>query len=488
MVYIKSYRGQNWLLPPSLEEMIPEDHICYLVEELVDSLNYDSFDIKYSGAGHPTYHPRIILKILVIGFLDKIRSSRRLARNARENVVYIYLSEKLFPDFRTISDFRKDNPDLVKSTFKHTITLAKLEGMLDLSVLNTDGTKLKANASNRKLLSKEEIKFISKFIDNELEEWAKQDNIEDDFFGKIRGSDQLPEKSKKKMKKAVERYIKELKENGGINKEKIKKAKEELDKNNLGKVSLTDPECRFMKNKKGKIEFSYNPQITTDKNGIILANDVCQDPVDYAQLKPQVIQTKENVGELPEKVKWNFDNGYLEGENLNFLDKENIDGYLSCQEKKNISDYDSEKFIYDEEKDEYLCPEGHKMIFLSERYDKTRGKYYRYYKGQSCKDCPKKDKCTKMKDGFRYVKQFPFEKERRDMKEKMKTEEAKKVYNKRKETVEPTFGNIKENNGMLSFLTRNLKNVKTEFNLACIGHNLQRIKILRINKAILSPT
>jgi transposase len=486
MAYIKSYRGQNWLLPPSLEEMIPEDHICYLVEELVDSLDFDSFDIKYSGAGHPTYHPRIILKILVIGFLDKIRSSRKLARNARENVVYIYLSEKLSPDFRTISDFRKCNPDLVKSTFKHTVTLAKLEGMLDLSVLNTDGTKLKANASNRKLLSKEEIEFISKFIDNELEEWTKQDKIEDDFFGKIRGSDQLPEKSKKKMKGAVERYIKELKEKGDISiiKDKIKEAKEELDKNDLDKVSLTDPECRFMKNKKGKIEFSYNPQITTDNNGIILSNDVCQDAVDTDQLKPQVLQTKENVGELPEKVKWNFDNSYLEGENLHFLDEENIDGHLSCQEKKNISDYDYEKFVYDEKKDEYLCPEGNKMIFLREQYDKSKEKFLKLYKGQSCKNCPKKGICTKRKDGVRYLNRLPYEKERRDMKEKMKTEEAKKIYDRRKETVEPRFGDIKENKGMLSFLTRNLKNVRTEFNLACIGSNLQRINNLRMNKAL----
>lgn len=488
MVYIKTLKGQNWLLPPSLEEMIPEDHICFLVESFVDSLNFNEFDIKYSGAGHPAYHPRIIMKILIMGFLDKIRSSRRLARNARENVVYIYLSEKLSPDFRTINDFRKDNPDLVKSGLKHTVTIAKAEGLLDLSSLSTDGTKLKANASNRRLLSKEEIEFISKFIDFELEEWAKQDSIEDNFFGKIRGSDQLPEKSKKKMKRAVEKYIKELREKGDISiiKDKIKGAEKELIENNLEKVSITDPESRFMKNKKGKIEFSYNPQITTDNNGIILSNDVCQDAVDTHQLKPQVLQTKENVGKLPDKVKWNFDNSYLEGENLHFLEEENIDGYISCQEKENISDYDSEKFIYDKEKNEYLCPEGHKMIFLSERYDKTKGKDYRYYKGQSCKDCPEKDKCTKTKNGIRYLKRFPYEKERIEMKEKMKTKSAKNIYDRRKETVEPTFGNIKENNGMLSFLTRNLKNARTEFNIACIGHNLQRIKTLKMNKA-LSP-
>ncbi len=148
MVYIKSQKGQDWLLPPNIEDMIPKDHICFLVESFVETMNFSSFDEKYTGAGHPAYHPRIILKLLVVGMLDKIRSSRMLARNARENVVYMYLAEKLNPDFRTLSDFRKNNPELIKNTFKHTVILAKQEGMLDLSNLATDGTKIKANAAS----------------------------------------------------------------------------------------------------------------------------------------------------------------------------------------------------------------------------------------------------------------------------------------------------------------------------------------------------
>ena len=93
MAYIQSYKGQSWLLPPSIEDLIPEDHICFLVEGLIDSLDYSVFDIKYSGAGHPAYHPKILLKLLIMGVLDRVRSSRRLAKNARENVVYMYLTE-----------------------------------------------------------------------------------------------------------------------------------------------------------------------------------------------------------------------------------------------------------------------------------------------------------------------------------------------------------------------------------------------------------
>ncbi len=338
MAYIKSFKDQNWLLPPSLSDTIPNDHVCLLIESFIDEQDFSSFDIKYSGAGHPAYHPGIILKLLVMGVLDKVRSSRRLARNARENIVYMYLSEKLCPDFRTISDFRKNNPAIVKKVFQHTVTLAKSEGMLDLSNLATDGTKIKANASNRKVLSKEELNFLMGFVENELDEWARQDSLEDDFFGDVRGSDQLPKSSKKKMQNAVKHYMNELKEKGESFKlglqDNLKKAKKELVENDLTKVNTTDPESRFMPSKKGRIEFSYNPQITTERNGFIIANDVCNEAHDSGQLKPYVNQAKENLKEIPKDMKWSFDNGYIDGANINFLNGLNIDAYIACQKEK----------------------------------------------------------------------------------------------------------------------------------------------------------
>ena len=145
MAYIPSYKIQTWLLPPSIEDMIPEDHICYLVESLLKSIDYTDFDVHYSEAGHPAYHAKILLKILIMGIIDKVRSSRRVAKNIRENIVYIYLSEMLTPDFRMISNFRKNNPELLKEVFTHTVSFAKEEGSLDLSYLCADGSKIKAN-------------------------------------------------------------------------------------------------------------------------------------------------------------------------------------------------------------------------------------------------------------------------------------------------------------------------------------------------------
>jgi transposase len=203
MAYIQSYKEQSWLLPPSIEDLIPQDHVCFLIEGLVDAIDYSAFDIQYSGAGHPAYHPRILLKVLVMGVLDRVRSSRRLARHTRENVVYMYLSEKLSPDFRTISDFRKNNPSLVKEAFKHTITLAKEEGLLDLSHLSTDGSKIKANAANKRILTKEELAVLLCFVEGELVEWAKQDAIEDKQFGELRGYEHLRNKAGKKYRRQL---------------------------------------------------------------------------------------------------------------------------------------------------------------------------------------------------------------------------------------------------------------------------------------------
>ena len=284
MAYIQSYKDQSWLLPPSIEDMIPEDHICYLVESLVDSMDFSTFDAKYAGAGHPAYHPRVLLKILVMGVIDRVRSSRRLAKNARENVVYLYLSEKLSPDFRTISDFRKDSPELVKEAFRHTVTLGKEEGLLDLSHLSTDGSKVKANASNRRVLTKEELEFLLRFVNTELEEWAQQDTREDKAFGDLRGLDQLPGKSRKTVEKAVKYYVKKLRERGSAFKDNIKgsleQAQKESEESGSRQTSTTDYESRFMKNGKGKIELSYNAQITVNKEEAILP---CVQPKHYAE-------------------------------------------------------------------------------------------------------------------------------------------------------------------------------------------------------------
>ena len=120
MVFYRDMRNQNWLFPPSVLELIPENHICFLVDEVIESMDFSEIEEKYQGPGHPAYHPKMMLKLLVMGAIDGVRSSR-IARMARENVVYMFLAGMLKPDFRTISDFRKNNADLISQVFKRVV-------------------------------------------------------------------------------------------------------------------------------------------------------------------------------------------------------------------------------------------------------------------------------------------------------------------------------------------------------------------------------
>ena len=480
MAYIPSYKDQAWLLPPNLIDLIPEDHICFLMEALVEAQDYSDFDLQYSGAGHPAYHPRILVKLLVMGILDRVRSSRRVARNARENVVYMYLAEKLAPDFRTISDFRKSHPELAKEIFRHTVRLAKEEGMLDLSHISTDGSKVKANASGKRVLTKEELAVLLRFVDEELEAWAEQDRQEDEEFGEIRGLDQLPQQSRETVQKAVEHYLKRMKGKGSEEKDEIKErleeAQEELEQEGLKKVSVTDPGSRFMKNAKGKIELSYNPQVTVERRGFILANDVNQNAADAGQLQPQIKQTEENLGGLPEGLIWSCDAGYYESGNMELMAERKIDGYIpDNNESKSDQPFDKRNFSYDRDKDRWICPVGENVVYLGRHYDGQKGKEIRVYKGESCHSCARSRECTRQKNGIRYLKMFPGEEVREAMRVKMKTARAKAIYKLRQQIVEPVLGDVKENKGLRSFLTRGIGGVKTEWNLLCAAVNTQKI-------------
>jgi transposase len=233
-----------------------------------------------------------------------------------------------------------------------------------------------------------------------------------------------------------------------------------------------------MKNKKGRIELSYNPQITVEKNGFILANDVSQNASDAEQLKPQVIQTEENLGKLPEHVAWSFDAGYFGSANIQFLSDQKVDGYIPDNNEKKVKNpYDKQNFRYDSATDEYICPENQKMIFIGKHFDVQKKRAVRVYKGQECLGCKNQSICTKRKNGIRYLKMFPHEVALNSMRMKMKTPEAKEAYKLRQQIVEPVLGDIKENKGIRGFITKGIHTVKAEFNIICAAMNVKRIWI-----------
>src|SRR3989339_2197585 len=238
MVYMNSFKGQNWLIPQSIQDMIPKNHICFFVEEFVDSLDFSNFDMISERPGHPSYHPRIIMKIIIQGMLSKERSSRKLAGACRENFVFMYLAEKVQPNFRTIARFRKNNASFVKEAFKETINLASENDLVDLSVICLDGTTMKANANTKKCVKKNQINKIDSIVNKMVEEDIKQDEIDE----KIHNSEEnMTEMDKMDFKKIVNEY-RSTKDKERI-KEKIEKVKEEAQKDEkMANISSTDPE------------------------------------------------------------------------------------------------------------------------------------------------------------------------------------------------------------------------------------------------------
>lgn len=459
MAYIQSHKGQNWLLPPSIKEMIPKDHICFLVEEFADSLDYSDFDVQYDGAGHPAYHPRIILKIIIQGMLSKERSSRKLSTGCRENFVVMYLAEKTSPDFRTIARFRKDNKALIKDAFRQTVALALEQKLIDLSFVSIDGSKIKASASKKRYFNKNNLDKLDKAIDKMIDEDIELDEIEEQLFGdKEEGLTGIDERD---LRKIVREY------NKSKDKKKIKgnieRVKNELEKNNLKKVSLSDPESRMMKNAKCFTEPSYNTQISVSKNQIILSTDVCQDGHDAHQFVPQIKNIKENI-DLKKDTKIGLDCGYSDGENIKFAEDNNINLYVPSRAQAQEFDGKEEtlnhdKYDYDWKKDEIIV-DSKGYPFHHSYIRKNNGKKVLVYQLH----------------GAKQRKQVPeFFRERLRMKAKMETNEGRKIYSFRKITVEPVYGNLKQNLGLREFMLRGIGKVKIELNIACIAHNLKKI-------------
>ena len=458
MVYINSYKDQNWLIPQSIKNMIPEGHICFFVEEFVESLDFTNFNLIYAGAGHPAYHPRILMKTIIMGMLCRIRSSRKLASATRESFIFMYLAEKVHPDFRTIARFRKDNSSFVKETFKKTVQLASNYKIIDLSFIGIDGSKVKAYAGKKQYFDKAGLDKLDKAIDKMMDEDIALDELEEHIFGdKEEGITGIDERD---LRKIVRENFKN--KNKAKLKQKITRAREELEKNDLKKVSLSDPESRVMQHAKRYSEPAYNTQFSVTKNQIIVANDVCQAGHDASQFIPQIKNVKENI-KLKKDTKIGVDCGYSDGINIKFAEDEKIDLYVPSRAQAQEFDgkeqsLNHDKYEYDWKKDELIVGKE-KFRFRGEYVRKDGKRIFSYYN----------EKLKKKKDVPFYFR------ERLRMRDKMREQESKEVYRLRKCTVEPVIGNIKQNLGFREFLLKGLHGTKIEMNLVSIAHNLGKI-------------
>lgn len=491
MAYIKSFKGQNYLLPPKITDLFSKDHVCYFIDQIVDELDFSEFDKKYEGAGPPAYHPRIPIKLLLMGCVDGIFSSRKIAKNACENVVYIHLAEKTSPDFRTISTFRKENKALVDQVFLRINQFGVEQGLIDLSHLFIDGTSIKANASKKKVLDKETLEKLRKYSERMVEKGIEVDEEEDKLYGD-RGMHQLPEefsdkeKRNRLAKEIAEKINKAMKKPKELNEihEELKNITEDMEKRNVKKYSFTDKDSSFMQNKKGGVELGYNAQLTVDKTGIIVANDVIQKASDRGQITPQIENVEKQHGKLKDGTKVGVDAGYQNGEDMQKAEEKGMDLHIPLYGEKDGRKFAKTNFTYDEERDVYICPKNKILTKRGTHFEKRVQQLKTLYSTsvEDCRGCPHIKECAR-KDGRRRISASPHDKLFNKIKKKMETPEGDAIYELRKQTVERSIGDIKENKKFRGFLLRGLPKVKIELNLACIAHNIRimhnRMKMIR---------
>lgn len=478
-------RNQITLFPQSINEYIPDNHLAKLVLQIVSSLNLNNIINKFSDSGQRGYSPKILISILFYGYSIGIRSSRKLSKACEERIDFMFISAKLCPSYKTISEFRKNNLQELMELFQDIILIGIKLGLAKIGNIKVsiDGTKIRANASSKqsknekgleKLLSdvKEKVEKIMK----EAEETDQKENL---LFGNKRG-DELPkelqklEDRKEKIKKSLQELKKEKdKLKNEIIKKKVKNKQLSKTDNkilNNKKTNLTDSDTTFMKEREGCIKTNYNSQASVEEeNQFILACDVTNECNDKKQLIPMIEQTENNIKTNIDMCK--ADSGYHSADNLHLIsDRANM--FIDDPNKKRVNnekfEYDKVNFKYDSITDSYICPKGKQLELLSFKKNKQT------YKCNVCNLCSAKSLCAK-KSKYKKLIRMKNEKFVEINRKQLLSENGIIEYKKRMHTVEPVFGNIKFNLGFRQFLLRGLSKVKGEFSLMCIAHNLKKI-------------
>lgn len=502
-VVFKDYNiNQILLLPPSLEELIAPNHPVRVVNQVVDNLNLDPILAKYEGGGCPAYHPRLMLKVLVYGYLTNQYSSRKIEQALQQNIHFMWLSGMSYPDHNTINRFRSDRlKGVLKEVFSQVVMLLVDHGHITLKEAYLDGTKIEANANRYTFVWGRTIKYNRGRIRNQLKElWSYAEQVAKEEL-EHNEPESFEEIDAEKVSLTIEQIDKALegKEVDKKVKQKLNYARkrwpEALDKyegyeRQLGErnsLSRTDPDATFMRMKEdhmlnGQLKPGYNWQITT-QDQYILGYTLHQTTNDTATLASHMESLKESLGQLPETLV--ADAGYGSEENYEYLENNNIEAYVKFnnfhkeQTKKwKENPHRVENLHYSEELDCFYCPMGQPMEFIGNKSHKTALGYkqsYKRYQAQNCEGCPMRGPCHKGKKN-RIIEVNPrLVRYKQMVREKLNSEEGLQYRSQRPVDVEAVFGNVKYNHGFKRFLLRGLEKTEIEAGLISLAHNLRKM-------------
>jgi transposase len=464
-------RSQVTLLPECLDDYITEDNPVRVVDAFVDEL--DLQELAFEGAepaetGRPSYHPSVLLKIYIYGYLNRIQSSRRLERECQRNVELMWLTGRLAPDFKTIADFRRDSGKGIRNACRQFVMICRRLKLLSHASVAVDGSKFKA-VNNRD----------RNFTPHKLEQRMRQveESIER-YLGALETADrtqpaELELKTARLQDKlaALRQQMKQLRAIGTT-------LQLQPDK----QLSLTDPDARSMATSgRGTGMVGYNVQLAADtKHHLIVANDVINIGSDRSELWSIATQAREAVGK--EKLEVLADRGYYTGPEIRACELAGIKTYVPKPMTSNSraeGRFSKLDFIYIAKDDEYLCPAGERL-----RWHQTtneHGMNIRVYWTYICPHCPLKAQCTTGNE--RRVRRWEHEAVLETMQRRLdRKPDAMKV---RRRTIEHVFGTLKHWMGSAHFLMKTLGHVRTEMSLHVLAYNLKRvIGILGIAKTL----
>jgi len=443
-------RNQAYLLPPSLTDWLPEDHLAWFVLDAVEQIDLSPFYTKYrtDGVGNSAFQPSMMAALLIYSYCTGERSSRKIEKHCQTDVAYKVVTANQHPDHSTISRFRKDNQSQLKKLFLEILRLCAEAGLVKLGTVSLDGTKIKANAS---LSANRTLKHLEQEIDTMLSEAATKDAEEDTAFGPDKCGDEMPDDLRdrnsriSRLKACQERLEQEKAQAEKAQQDKIdrRQAKEqstgkkprgrqpklpEEAGNKDAKANVTDPESRIMKTRKGFVQ-GLNGQAVVTEEQIIVAEDVTQEENDKQQLHPMLEQAEANrqAVDIEEEMGVALaDAGYCSEENFTKTPAGEVELLVAVQK-----DYKQRKAMQELPPPEEPIPDGLSPTEMMER--------------------------------------------------KLLTERGRRLYKIRGRTVEPIFGQIKDVRGFDRFMRRGIEACRSEWSLICATHNL--LKLWRSSKA-----
>lgn len=359
-------RRQAILLPETLDEYVAEDNPVRLIDAFVDWLDMKKLGFKHAelgnGPGRAPFDPRLILKVLIWGYLSLIRSSRKLETECHRNLELLWLTKKLAPDFKVIADFRKDNIDSIKPVFKEFVCICKALDLFGAELVGIDGSKFKAwnsidrNFNKEKLLYR--LKWVEEGIARYLNEMAENDKEEEQLQAPSTSYSPSSESATKSNREERQKYLKGKLEKLKKKKDKYESLMARLKATGEKEVSLTDPDSRMMRSSNGKVEVCYNIQSAVDSKEHLIADyDVTNSSSDYNQLSSMAKGAKEALG--VDRLDVTADPGFHDSEEMKECVENGITPYVkerapTTPNKKKTGvpqpDFEVDKFVYDEER------------------------------------------------------------------------------------------------------------------------------------------